>query len=123
MLFHIGRNQLPHRHNDTVFLWPEHNYEGEVTRSQPPTRTFRAQMASKALPWTERLAYLRYRGTPGHPVRRAVLGCRNKSRPELREFYDSRTDISAIDWPSTQQNANKSRAAHGMDRFLDFRSL
>lgn len=123
MLFHRGRYQHQ-TEGDSYFLWPEHNFEGELTRSQPPTRTFRKQTAEAAKPWSERLPLLRFRGSPIHTTRQTILSCATRSKDaEVREFYANHTDISSVRISSVQGDVNRSLQQHGMDAFHSFQHV
>eukprot|EP00966_Prymnesium_polylepis_P329940 7385619-Prymnesium_polylepis.1 len=129
MLWHYWQNEQQVAPARAFFLWPEHNYEGEITRGQPPTHAFRMLVASRALPWSERRDRLRFRGSAGiSRVRIDILNCAKrpaKAGPArgVADFYRTRTDIDELNWGSTQgRGGNASTAdATAMLRFAEFR--
>ena len=117
MLWHYDSHQ-PH---EAAFLWPEHNYEGEITRTQPPTRTFRSKLVDK--PWSDRRDMMRYRGSKVGNTRREFLACGHRNESHFVGFFTSRTDIAQIDWFDTHDNVTLANLNHGMHRFSDYKHI
>ena len=124
MLWHYSPHQPWHLEGqDPAFLWPEHNYEGEVTRSQPPTRRFRQKLFKDLKPWSERLPTLRYRGSVVGSTRRAFLACPKRNSSVAGNFFATRADVGSIDWIKTHDNLTLASAQHRMDLFTNFQNI